>query len=292
MQFVSNPFTPSFVFRPDTFARACWRKLRPRPECCVVQTAWGDSLEVEPRKFIGAGVYMRGVHELSICEILWRLAAPGELAVDVGANIGVMTSLLSKRVGPRGRVFAFEPHPQTFRRLQENVRRWPRSNVSLFDRAVANRNATATLFEPAVFHLNDGTASLAPANGVGQSFPVGTVRLDDILPAARYGVLKIDVEGLELDVLHGAERALSQARFRDVVFESHSTYPGPAHQFLLERGCQVFAIQSSLRGPRLIELPAPWPGQGSAADYLATIDPARAQKLIAPPGWNVLRKSP
>ena len=71
--FVISPlrvFNPCFVFRPDVLARACWRKLRARPVSRVVRTAWNDELEVEPREFIGAQVYLRGVHELAVCEVL------------------------------------------------------------------------------------------------------------------------------------------------------------------------------------------------------------------------------
>jgi len=106
------------VFRPDIFLQACWRKVRTRPERCLVRTAWGDWLEIQPRKFIGGSIYLRGVHELPVCELLWRLTAPAETVLDVGANIGVMTSLLSKRVGRSGRVLAFEAHPALFRQLR------------------------------------------------------------------------------------------------------------------------------------------------------------------------------
>jgi FkbM family methyltransferase len=290
---VPNPIfralNPCFVFRPDTFARACWRKLRPRPERCLIKTAWGDCLEVEPRKFIGAALYMRGVHELSVCEVLWRLAAPGEQAVDVGANIGVMTSLLSKRVGDQGRVFAFEPHPETYRRLEENARRWPRANVLLLDWAVSCRNGRARFFEPEAFHQNDGTASLADASTSRRSFEVRTVRLDDALPLGEYGVLKLDVEGHELEVLEGAARGCGVGQFRDVVFETSWGYPAPAHRFLLGYGYEIFGIEASLRGPGLSEVPRRPAERGRAVDYLATIDPTRARRLVRPRGWKVLR---
>src|SRR5215831_1169540 len=84
---------PSFVWRPDIFVRACWRKVTRRPERCLARMAWGDWLEVEPSRFIGRNIYMRGVHELAVCEALWRLSRPGDRAVDAGANIGVMTSV-------------------------------------------------------------------------------------------------------------------------------------------------------------------------------------------------------
>src|SRR5690348_8938252 len=153
---------PSFVFRPDIFVRACWRKARGRPARCVTRTAWGDWLEVEPRRFIGGNIYMRGVHEPAVCEALWRLAAPGDHAVDVGANIGVMTSLLSRRVGPTGRVTSFEPHPALFTQLQRNVARWGARPIDVFGQAVSFRRGQLYLEEGDWFGLNEGTSSVLP----------------------------------------------------------------------------------------------------------------------------------
>ena len=269
--------------------RACWRKLRPRPQRCIIKTAWGDRLAVEPRKFVGAALYMRGVHELAVCEVLWRLAGPGEQAVDVGANIGVMTSLLSRRVGAGGRVFAFEPHPDIYRCLEQNCRRWGRSNVLCFDCAVSSRNGSARLCEPGIYGENGGTACLGDG-GTGCGFEVRIVRLDDALPVGECGVLKIDVEGHELEVLGGAERGFRLGQFRDVVFEASWNYPAPAHQFLLRHGYQIFALEASRRGPKLVEIPVRSGELGITVDYLASIEPARAKRMMEPPGWQALRE--
>jgi len=163
-------WTPCFIFRPDIFARACWRKLTRRPDRCVAKTAWDDWLDVEPHKFIGAQVYMRGVHELPVCEVLWRLAGTGETAIDVGANIGVMTSLLSRRVGEQGCVLAFEAHPGVFLQLQQNVRRWNRSQVEAFNLAISNRTGMVTVHEGEGFAANEGTARVHKAGVSGRCF--------------------------------------------------------------------------------------------------------------------------
>jgi FkbM family methyltransferase len=279
---------PSFVFRPDIFGRACWRKLRARPKWCVVKTAWGDCLAVEPRKLIGAHVYMRGVHELPVCEVLWRLAGAGECTVDVGANIGVMTSLFSRRVGEHGRTLAFEAHPGVFRRLQQNVGRWHRPQVEVFNQAISSSRGVVTIYEGDGFSSNEGTARLANSDAAGRCFEVESVRLDDLLSAGAWAVIKVDVEGHEFEVLSGAKAALAAHRIRDIVFESSWAFPGPGHEMLLEHGYHLFAIEASLRGPRLAAIPRRSDSQNRQADYLATLEPGRAAALVEKPGWQAL----
>ena len=274
------------MFRPDVLARACWRKLRARPVSRVVRTAWNDELEVEPREFIGAQVYLRGVHELAVCETLWRLAEPGERVVDVGANIGVMTSVLSKRVGRSGRVFAFEPHPRLFARLRRNAHRWNRHNVLTLNWAVSEHTGTSRLWETAGFAQNTGTAALSPDAGDARSFEVRTVRLDHALPSGHYGVLKIDVEGHEQKALTAL--GLAHARFRDIVFESRDRSAALVHRFLASHGYHVFGIGASFCGPKLFNLHRCSSADISTADYLATQQPQRAIELLAPRAWKVL----
>ena len=62
------------------------------------------------------------MYETEVTESLWRLARVGDLAVDVGANIGYMTSILAVKAGARGKINSFEPHPTIFQRLRLNVK--------------------------------------------------------------------------------------------------------------------------------------------------------------------------
>jgi len=251
-----------------------------------VRTAWNDELEVEPREFIGAQVYLRGVHELAVCEVLWRLAKPGERVVDVGANIGVMTSLLSKRVGCSGQVFAFEPHPRLFARLRRNAHRWNRNNVLTLNWAVSDHTGTSLLWETAGFAENTGTAAFSPDSVDGRSFEVRTVRLDHALPSGDYGLLKLDVEGHEQKALTAL--GLAHARFRDIVFESRDHSATVVHRFLANLGYHIFGIRSSFCGPTLFTVDAVDSADVLTADYLATQQPERAIERLAPRGWNVL----
>lgn len=253
-----------------------------------MKTAWGDWLEVEPRRFIGAHVYMRGVHELPVCEVLWRLAEAGECAVDVGANTGVMTSLLSRRVGEQGRVMAFEAHPGVFEWLQENVARWRRGSVVVFNQAISSKRGVVRMHEGDRFAANEGTARVEQAEASGRWFKAESVTLDEVIPANGCGVIKIDVEGHEFEVLSGAKTSLAAHRLRDVVFESTWSFPGPAHELMRQYGYHVFAIEASLHGPRLAAVSRRSQLDNRQADYLATVEPRRAEELVRRSGWRAL----
>src|SRR5580765_7707639 len=92
---------------------------------------------------IGFHLYIDGIYEPA--EIAWVLARlePGDVFVDVGANIGVFTVMAAKRVGPTGRVIAFEPSPSVIRYLEENVRLNELTNVTVCPLALDESAADA-----------------------------------------------------------------------------------------------------------------------------------------------------
>ena len=287
---------PSFLWRPDIFIRACWRKMRKHPERCLARTAWGDWLEVEPRRFIGRNVYMRGVHELAVCEALWRLAGRGERVVDVGANIGVMTSVLSKRVGCAGRVTAFEAHPAVFGVLERNVRRWEGRRIELVERAASAERGRVRIWEGEWFGGNEGTARVGgreeeeekehEEEAKARSFEVAAVRVDETIEGCE--VMKVDVEGHEFEVMSGAERLLAKGLVRDIVFESRWEFANKTHELLVRHGYELFELGSGLWGPVLGVAGRRSGEMGRTADYVATLDPNRLRMVMQKRGWRAL----
>ena len=157
--------------------------------------------------------------------VLSALIQPGMTVADVGANIGLLTMVCAHATGPAGRVLAFEPEPAMQVALAETLRLNGLSWVSL--RAEAAGRTTGT----AAFHVSPvpGHSSLypLPAEEVAhsQSIEVTTVRLDDVLaPDVQLDVIKIDVEGAELDVVEGARRLIEANRDIAIVAEF-----GPSH---------------------------------------------------------------
>ena len=72
---------------------------------------WGLQMQIRPNDYIGSCIWGRGIYDLGVSEAIWRLLDKDDLAIDVGANIGHMTGIMARRVGPKGAVIAFEPHP-------------------------------------------------------------------------------------------------------------------------------------------------------------------------------------
>jgi predicted methyltransferase len=82
------------------------------------------NITLDPTDTVSQAIFRQGIYDLVTTEVLWRLASAGDCIIDVGANIGYMTSIFAIRAGACGSVFAFEPHPRTFEILKQSVEYW------------------------------------------------------------------------------------------------------------------------------------------------------------------------
>jgi len=88
----------------------------------------------------------RGSYEPFITKLMKSQIKPGDVVIDVGANIGYYTLLFAKLVGPQGKVYAFEPHPDNFFLLKKNVDVNKYKNIIIEQKAVSNRAGKIKLF--------------------------------------------------------------------------------------------------------------------------------------------------
>lgn len=133
----------------------------------------------------------------------------GDTIIDVGANIGAVALHAARKVGPAGRVFAIEPAPDNVRVLRANVSRNQLPQVTVIEAAAGSRRETRTLYvRGEVSAVNSFYPESVYASVTAETI-VQVVPLDDICdqPVA---LVKIDVEGAELDVLAGMRRLLGQ----------------------------------------------------------------------------------
>jgi FkbM family methyltransferase len=286
---------PEYIYRPGQLFRRLFRQI-PREGAVETRLPWGAALRVRANDEIGSIVCTLGVFDLTVTEALWRLADPGETAVDAGANMGYMTAVLGHRVSPGGTVYSFEPHPAIFRELQENVELQRRTSTATFhpiNAALGETPGTLSLRIPPHFAENRGVASIATgANAAtpGDLIDVPARVLDEELKdVAAIGVMKIDVEGFELPVLHGAKTLLHSRRIREIIFEHHEAYPSEVAKYLEGAGMTLFRLHREFRRPVLLPPDSPVPRtHWEATSYIATFDPARVRERFAPSGWKCL----
>jgi len=134
--------------------------------------------------------------------------ANGHVFVDVGANVGFYSLIASKLVGSAGRVYAIEAVPSSIAVLRANVKFNDCRNVVVHGVAAWSTRGKVKLSVPLSLY---GLASVA-RNGL--SFTVEAFTLDDLLRNEnRIELIKIDVEGAELEVLKGAQKVLRKTRY-------------------------------------------------------------------------------
>jgi FkbM family methyltransferase len=278
---------PYYAFRPSQLLRhAKWSVASQRD--AHVRLPWGLPIRARTDEAIGRAIARTGLYDLCTTETLFRLTDLGEVAIDAGANIGHMTSVLAVSVGRNGRVEAFEPHPAVFSELSDNVARWrdaPIGEVKLNQLALSDRAGAGILRVTNEFNTNRGIATLDIERREG-GIDVPLARLDELVHD-QVGLMKLDVEGHELAVLNGSEALLGEGKIRDIVFEQHGEVRTDLTRLLESYGFTLFSIDQRFLGPWV----HPPPSAGSSWEpptYLATRDPGRALRRLLPRGWSCL----
>jgi len=147
------------------------------------------------------------------------LLKPGMVVVDVGANIGMYSMLSAQAVRPSGRVFAFEPVPEVYRSLTDNLA------ISGITNVVPNCLALSDVSGTARFYLgrNDSMGSLYRAQTT-TAIEVPTETLDGFLErcgVAKVDAVKLDAEGAEMHIVRGMRRLLDRPD-RPILFVEHN----------------------------------------------------------------------
>ena len=194
----------------------------------------------------------------------------GMTVFDVGANVGELTMLFSRFVGAAGIVHAFEPTERGFERLSAVSRAASLGNVRLNRLALAEEEGSVRLHVYDDAHLSWTTRAERPLEDYGidvkprttEEAPATTVDLYcEANGVAAIDLLKIDVEGAELQVLFGARRMLRERRVRCVTFEFGQTTfdmgnrPEQIESYLNEAG---YELRNIVEGDPL------FPGGGDA----------------------------
>ena len=176
----------------------------------ILKTIHGFSLKINPSidKGVELSLFETGTYEKGLLYSLDDFLKPGDCFVDVGANIGLMSIYASKLVGESGEVIAYEAHPETFNWLTFNIELNKISNIKANNFALGSEPSQLFIYDN--WQVNRGGASLIVKDEQSKSYPVEVKRLDDCLPRnLKPKVIKVDVEGFELEVLKGATQTIT-----------------------------------------------------------------------------------
>lgn len=165
--------------------------------------------------YIGRSIEHYGEFSGIEMKLFRQLCAPGHTVIEVGANIGAHTVGIARQVGRSGRVLAFEPQRLPFQTLCANVALNSLDNVDCFWGAMGHQIGFLDVPDLNPRQLaNFGALTLLGTQEGGRRVPCHT--LDQYIALSRVDLVKIDVEGMEIDVLRGGLLLLKQ--FKPVLY--------------------------------------------------------------------------
>ncbi len=224
----------------EFWAKAIRLPLRCLPHGMIVPILTG---RLRGQKWIvGSSVHSCwiGSYELEKQRAFARVTPFGGTVLDLGANVGIYTLLAAELVGPCGRVHAFEPVPRNLQYLRRHIALNGLKNVSVIEAAVSDASGKRR------FRLQ--TSSAMGHLGDDGQMEVSTVALDHFVfgtAVAAPHSIKIDVEGAEFSVLHGAREVLSQHR-PAILLATHSrALRSQCLALLAEHGYMVRPIETN-----------------------------------------------
>lgn len=168
----------------------------------VGMTYFDAKMQLSIDDFISRRIFHFGVWEPNNSFVVEQLLAPGDVFLDVGANIGYYSLLASKLVGPLGRVVAVEASPKTFGVLCKNIQLNNAKNINAVNVAASDAEGHLTLYEES--HWNRGASSTELRPGFTPEAVVRAVPLEQLVEdveMSRLKAVKIDIEGGEARVL-------------------------------------------------------------------------------------------
>lgn len=220
-------------FRSDARIARMLRPLANRlvpaePTPVVVRSGPGKGLRllIDPRS---EKYYWTGLHEEHVQGAVAGILKPGMSFWDVGAHIGLLTLIAARAVGASGQVHSFEPMPENRERLLASIKMNDFQNITVHDTALAAESGEAMLHA----HQSSTMWTLIQERGEQKGIIVRCHTLDEVVQSiAPPHLIKVDVEGTEVDVLRGGQRLLQEHRPSLIVEFSNGELLAQAHKLL------------------------------------------------------------
>ena len=207
-----------------------------------------------------SGALAFGAHDPFEVEVFRKDVKPGMTVVDMGANIGYYTVIAAGRVGPVGRVFAYEPEDKNFAILKKNIARNGFSWATPAQLALSDKAGAHTLF---LADAHSGLHSFANNRNQRGKVEVACDTLDGSLKrqgSPKVDIIKMDIEGAEILAIDGMRETLAANRnivvfseFNPKAIQGLSRRPIELLEKLRDQGLSLSVIDEDTHG--LVPLP-------------------------------------
>ncbi|MBD2395744.1 FkbM family methyltransferase [Cyanobacterium aponinum UTEX 3222] len=232
--------------------------------------------------------YYFGDFDPEISITLKRLLKKGDVAIDIGANIGLTAMVSAIAVEKEGKVICFEPISQNYKSLCDNIKKNVLSQVVVNQIGLSDQERVVSMWQPkeqfGQFRIVDSTNNLY---NYAQESQIQCTTLDKYLeenPVQTIKVCKIDVEGHEMNVFQGMRKSLESKSIESFIFEHHINWKiceDPLFNYLRQYKYNIFRVDKSLtnvnyvtlgKKPKFMSNPTP--------NFVAVIPQSEAERNI------------
>lgn len=245
---------PQILLRSWPFPRGAGRiidryysRLSFDAEVASVRTTDGFTIKVLPNDLIGRHIYLTGEFDRTTVEVLLKFSKPGDVLLDIGANIGYVSACFLQRV-PRSKSIAVEPQPQIVDLLLSNLKPFGDERYKVFPVGLSDVDSSGWL---EICDLNRGASKVVDErNSHTVEIQLWSAkRLFASLHGEKIDLVKIDVEGYEEAVLKACQVELDRLRPRAIFFEEHTQSAAPdgsIGRIFKSIGYQVLGVKKRL----------------------------------------------
>lgn len=200
-----------------------------------------------------------GIYDNDTYHILLRFLKKNSVFLDIGANVGLFSLLAARNICPEGAVYSVEAAPSIYGFLKRNKEANPVSNITIYHNAAHKTSGEEVRFFEAP-ESKFGMGSLYNRPGSRQ-VTVKTLAVDDLIlneGIKKVDLIKIDIEGYEVNAFRGAEKLLSRPDAPPIIFEFNDwgetpekigAPPGEAQRYLRSLGYHTQAVEKWLKKP-------------------------------------------
>ncbi len=196
-------------------------------------------------------------YEEALSRAIENIVQPGWICADVGANVGVVTELLARLVGPTGSVIAFEAHPDNARTLRKNIAASGYASCVRIENLAISDGTQERLWLYAGRGRSAAEWNIVGHDVEGNRTPaemeIPATCLDKyFVPSVRLDFIKIDVEGAEAQVLAGMRRVLRDHRPM-IALEFHNDLGWAGRTELFDAGYELYNTHGTPISPEVTE---------------------------------------